>query len=64
VVDAAALKAKGLVKSTRHPVKVLSNGTISKKLTVKAQGFSKSAQEKITKAGGTIELATLVTVKS
>jgi large subunit ribosomal protein L15 len=64
VVDAAALKAEGLVKSVRRPVKVLSNGNISKRLTVQAQGFSKTAQEKITKAGGKTEVVALVTVKS
>jgi large subunit ribosomal protein L15 len=64
VVDAAALKAEGLVKSVRRPVKILSNGDISKRLTVKAQGFSKAAEEKIAKAGGKTEVVALVTVKS
>src|ERR1041385_8528922 len=56
LVDVAALKAQGLVKSVRRPVKILSNGDISKRLTVQAQGFSKTAQEKITKAGGKTEV--------
>ena len=64
VVDAAAFKTEGLVKSVRRPVKVLSTGKISKRLTVKAQGFSKAAQDKIAKAGGTTEVVALVTVKS
>jgi large subunit ribosomal protein L15 len=64
VVDAAALKAEGLVKSVRRPVKILSNGDISKRLTVQAQGFSKTAQEKIAKAGGKAEVVALATVKS
>jgi large subunit ribosomal protein L15 len=64
VVDAAALKAEGLVKSVRRPVKILSNGKISKRLTVHAQAFSKSAQDHIAKAGGKTETVALVTVKS
>jgi len=64
VVDAAALKAEGLVKSVRRPVKILSNGEISKKLTVKAQGFSKTAEEKIAKAGGKTEVVALFAAKS
>ncbi len=63
VVDAAALKAEGLIKSVRRPVKILS-GNISKRLTVHAQGFSKTAQDKIAKAGGKTEVVALVTVKS
>jgi large subunit ribosomal protein L15 len=63
VVDAAALKAEGLIKSVRRPVKILS-GEISKRLTVHAQGFSKTAQDKIVKAGGKTEVVALVTVKS
>ena len=51
-VDAAALIEAGLVRDTRQPVKVLGNGEISKKLTVVAGWFSKSAHEKITGAGG------------
>jgi large subunit ribosomal protein L15 len=64
VVDAAALKAEGLVKSIRRPVKILSNGDISKRLTVQAQGFSKTAGEKIAKAGGKAEVVALATAKS
>ena len=64
VVNAAALKAEGLLKSVRRPVKILSSGDISKRLTVQAQGFSKSAQEKIAKAGGKTEIVALETVKS
>src|SRR5688500_10720529 len=51
-VDAAALIEAGLVRDTRQPVKVLGNGEVSKKLTVVAGWFSKSAHEKITQAGG------------
>jgi large subunit ribosomal protein L15 len=51
-VDAAALIEAGLVRDARQPVKVLGNGEISKKLTVVASWFSKTAHEKITQAGG------------
>jgi large subunit ribosomal protein L15 len=44
------------VISTRHPVKILGNGALSAALTVHAHKFSKSAQEKITAAGGTFEV--------
>ena len=56
VVTAETLKAKRLIKTTRRPIKILSTGTISRKLTVQAHGFSKTAQDKITKAGGKAEV--------
>ena len=56
VVDAAALEAKGIIKKAEIPVKVLGNGKLTKKLTVKLSAFSKSAAEKITAAGGTAEV--------
>ena len=46
---------KGIRKKLLDGVKVLGNGELSKKLTVKAQGFSASAREKIAKAGGACE---------
>jgi large subunit ribosomal protein L15 len=49
------LRAAGLA-TRRHPVKVLGRGEISKKLTVKAHGFSASAREKIEGAGGSCEV--------
>lgn len=55
-VDAASLIRKGLVKKLGL-VKVLGNGTLTKKLAVKADKVSKSAVEKIQKAGGSVELA-------
>ena len=55
VVDRAALKAAGLVRRECDGVKILGQGALTKKLTVKAEGFAKSAEEKITKAGGAIE---------
>jgi large subunit ribosomal protein L15 len=47
---------KAGVISTQHPVKILGNGELSGALTVRAHKFSKSAQEKITAAGGTFEV--------
>ena len=64
VVNSEALKSKGLIKSIRRPVKILNTGDLSKRLTIQAQGFSKAAQEKITKAGGKAEVVALVLVKS
>jgi large subunit ribosomal protein L15 len=55
-VDVAALKEKGIVKKALDGVKVLGNGELEKKLTVKAAKFSKSAVEKIEKAGGKAEV--------
>jgi large subunit ribosomal protein L15 len=51
-VDAAALIGAGLVPDDRLPVKILGDGTLSKKLNVTAGWYSKSAHEKITSAGG------------
>lgn len=56
VVDAAALQAKGIIKKADIPVKVLGNGKLTKKLTCKFSGYSASAKEKITAAGGTAEV--------
>lgn len=50
------LKAKGLVKNVRDGVKILGNGEITKKLTVKVNAFSASAKEKIEAAGGKAEV--------
>jgi len=56
VVDVAALTEKGIVKNSFDSVKILSNGTITKKLTVKASAFSEGAKAKIEAAGGKIEV--------
>jgi large subunit ribosomal protein L15 len=53
-VTPETLKAKGLAKRSDQ-VKILARGEISKKLTVRAHGFSASAKEKIEAAGGTCE---------
>lgn len=55
VVDLAALASKGLTKGRFDTVKILGNGALSKKLTVKANDFSQSAVEKITASGGQVE---------
>ncbi len=49
------LVAAGLVKSLRHPVKVLAEGEITFPLSVKAHKFSTTAKTKIEAAGGTVE---------
>jgi large subunit ribosomal protein L15 len=54
-VDEAALRSAGLVKGQHDGVKVLGDGELSKKLTVSATKFSKSAREIIEKAGGTCQ---------
>ncbi len=55
-VDLAALKAVGLVKKENDGLKVLGQGEITKKLTVKADKYSESAKAKIEAAGGTAEV--------
>lgn len=52
-VTVEVLRAAGVIKDLRTPVKVLGNGDLTKKLTVSAHGFSASAREKIESAGGT-----------
>ena len=57
VVDYDLLIQTGLVKQVKNGgVKVLGNGDLTKKLTVKAEKFSKSAADKIEKAGGKVEV--------
>ena len=56
VVDLGVLLAAGLVGKQLDGLKVLGNGELSKKLTVKAEKFSRSAVEKIEKAGGKAEV--------
>ena len=55
VVDCAALLAMGLIDNANCGVKILGEGELTKKLTVKATVFSASAKEKIEAAGGKIE---------
>ena len=56
VVDAAALIEAGILQDCEYGLKVLGNGSVSKKLTVKAAAFSESAMEKIEQAGGKAEV--------
>ena len=56
VVDVDALIAAGIIKNPRDGVKILGNGELTKKLTVKANAFSASAKEKIEAIGGTAEV--------
>ena len=55
-VDAVALIEAGVLKNIYDGVRILGNGELTKKLTVVANGFTKSAQEKIEAAGGKIEV--------
>ena len=57
VVDSETLMAKGVIKHDYIPVKVLGDGEITKKLTVKVDKVSASAQAKIEAAGGKVEQA-------
>ncbi len=54
-VTPESLAEKGLAKGAFDVIKILSNGELSKNLTVQAHGFSANAEEKIVAAGGTIE---------
>ncbi|MDO4764614.1 MAG: 50S ribosomal protein L15 [Eubacteriales bacterium] len=56
VVDVQALMEAGIVKNPRDGVKLLGNGELNKKLTVKLNAFSKSAVEKVEAAGGKTEV--------
>lgn len=55
-ITPAILMENGLIKKLNDGVKILGNGEIEKKLTVKANQFTKSAQEKIEAAGGKAEV--------
>jgi large subunit ribosomal protein L15 len=55
VVDAESLKAKGAIKTATAAVKVLGDGELTKKLTVKVDKVSAPARAKIVSAGGTVE---------
>ena len=56
VVNAQALLEKGILSKCEYGVKILGNGSITKKLTVQASAFSASAKEKIEAAGGKAEV--------
>jgi len=56
VVDAQALLHAGVLSKCEYGVKILGNGEITRKLTVKASAFSESAKQKIEAAGGKAEV--------
>ena len=55
-VDVEALLNAGVIKNPRDGVKILGNGELTKKLSVKVDAFSASAKEKIEAVGGTAEV--------
>ena len=55
-VNVEALMEKGIIKNPRDGVKILGNGELTKKLTVKANAFSEGAKAKIEAAGGNAEV--------
>ena len=55
-VDLELLQSKGMVKKGRDRLKVLAEGGIEKAYTIRAHKFSQSAVDKITAAGGTVEI--------
>lgn len=55
-VDAVALVEEGILKNVYDGIRILGNGELNKKLTVKAQGFTKTAVQKIEAAGGKTEV--------
>ncbi|WP_061976479.1 50S ribosomal protein L15 [Aureimonas sp. AU20] len=57
VIDVAALKAAGIVRRKRDGLRVLGDGDVSTKLTIAADGASKSAIEKVEKAGGSLTVS-------
>ncbi len=54
-IDAEFLKSQGLIKNIYKPYKILGDGEITKPLVIRASSFSKSAEDKILKAGGKAE---------
>ena len=55
-VDPVALVEAGILKNVQDGIRILGNGELTKKLTVQAMGFSKTAEEKIIAAGGKVEV--------
>ena len=56
LINAEFLKSHGLIKSIFKPFKILGDGEITKAFTIQASSFSRSAEEKIVKAGGKVEV--------
>ena len=63
-VTPETLLEQGILKKLLEGVKVLGDGEITKKLTVKAQQFSATAREKVTKAGGVCEVLPLAGIRT
>jgi large subunit ribosomal protein L15 len=59
VVDLDTLRATGLVPKRIEQIKILGEGALTKRLTVKAHGASATAKQKIESAGGTVELVSI-----
>ncbi len=55
-IDAAALKAAGVIRRPKDGVRVLSGGELTAKVSIEVAGASKAAVEKIEKAGGSVKL--------
>ena len=62
-VDLDALRATGLVRSGDVRIRILGDGELKKKLAISAHGFSKSAVQKIEKAGGSITIVPFIPEK-
>ena len=56
VINGEFLETHGLIRNMAEPIKILGDGELKKSFTIQANRFSKSAQEKIQKAGGKAEL--------
>ncbi|ACM36336.1 MULTISPECIES: 50S ribosomal protein L15 [Rhizobium/Agrobacterium group] len=63
-IDAAALKAAGVIRRLKDGVRVLGDGELTTKVTIEVAGASKPAVEKIEKAGGTIKQLSAAAEKS
>ena len=55
-VDPVVLVESGILKNVQDGIRILGNGELTKKLTVRANGFTKAAEQKITAAGGKVEV--------
>ena len=60
-VDLAVLRSKGIVPKLVDTIKILGEGELTKKLTIKAHRASATAKEKVEKAGGSIEILSTTT---
>ncbi len=56
VIDREALVSRGMIRTDQKPIKILGDGDLKKKLTVKASAFTAGARRKIEEAGGKVEV--------